>query len=119
MGNGRMQVWPGPLIALLICFVLVGLLVLLFTTLKVRNRRRVTFQEDVEENEVVEIETENYGTAGNKVSEGWCEQETECAGEDAGQSDLEMEKAEAMMLEETVQEKKEKENVISDEEAET
>ena len=114
-----MQVWPAPVLALLICFVLVGLLVLILTTCKVGNRRRVTFQENVEESEVVEIETENYGTAGNKVSEGWCERETECAGEEAGQSDLEMEKAEAMMLEETLQEKKEKENVISDEEAET
>ena len=39
------------------------------------DKRRVTFQEGVEESEVVEIDTDNYGAAGNKVSEGWCEEE--------------------------------------------
>ena len=64
--------------------------------------RRVTFQEDVEESEVVEIDTHNYGAAGNKVTEGWCEEEV--GGIEAKHvdealvfSDLEMEKAEALM----------------------
>ena len=66
------------------------------------DKRRVTFQEGVEESEVLEIDTHNYGAAGNKVTEGWCEEEV--GGIEAKHvdealvfSDLEMEKAEALM----------------------
>ena len=78
----------------------VSLLVLLVRVCRVGNKRRVTFQEDVEEREIVEIDSDNYGAAGNKISEGWCEEEIEgkekqC--EALGCTDSEMEKAEALM----------------------
>ena len=84
----------------------VSLLVLLVRVCRVGNKRRVTFQEDVEEREIVEIDSDNYGAAaaGNKISEGWCEEEIvgkEKQGEALGCSDSEMEKAEALMQTDT------------------
>jgi len=67
--------WSGPFIGVLVAFVVVSLVVLLVRLFKVGNKRRVTFQEDVEEREVVELDSGNYGAAGNKVSEGWCKDE--------------------------------------------
>ena len=54
---------------------LLSLLVLVVRGCRSGDKRSVTFQEGVEESEVVEIDTDNYGAAGNKVSEGWCEEE--------------------------------------------
>ena len=55
---------------------------------------------------ISEIDTDNYGAAGNKVSEGWCEEE---AGGDKGKGfecrELEMEKAEALLMKKEAAEK--------------
>ena len=71
---------------------------------------------------MVDIDTDNYGAAGNKVSEGWCEEEE---GGDKGKgfddtlecSDLEMEKAEALLKQDAAEkeiEEEDKENLKVD-----
>ena len=52
------------------CCVLLSLLLLVVRGCKTGTKRRVTFQNDLEEeSEVVEIDTDNYGATGIKVSE--------------------------------------------------
>ena len=70
-----MPEWSEPFIGLLVCDVLLSLLVLVVRGCRSGDKRRVTFKESVKESEVVEIDTDNYGAAANKVSEGWCEEE--------------------------------------------
>jgi len=96
---GNTMQWSPPFIVILVAFVVVSLLVLLVRVFRLGNKRKITFQEDVEEREVVELDSGNYGAAGNKVTEGWCEEEVvrkdgNDVSESSGCNDLEMEKAE-------------------------
>ena len=99
---GHTMQWSPPFIVILVAFVVVSLLVLLVRVFRVGNKRRVTFLEDVEEREVVELDSGNYGAAGNKVSEGWCEEEVggkddKDKSESPGCIDLEMEKEKVLL----------------------